>query len=133
MLIGRTEIESVSKKTNLTFDESNDCFIFYVDKENHGFEVIILKSGQYIFVQLLIERREVPIEHIEFYSKESSNEILEELIHVLNLLNQNESRFIEKSSWFGTRIKAEIKSNEKWTLFGYPGKEKKSKPAHNNA
>ncbi len=127
MVIGINEIESVAKATNLTFTESNDWFKFYVDKQDHEFEVLILKSGQYIFVQLFIEKREFPIEHIEFFSNESTNEILEELIYILNLLNQNKSRFTEKKNWFGTKMKAEIKEKEKWMLFGYPGSEVKRK------
>ena len=127
MAIEINDIESVAKATNLTFTESNDWFKFYVDKQDHRFEVLVLKSGQYIFVQLFIEKREFPIEHIEFFSNESITEILEELAYILNLLSQNESRFTEKKNWFGTKMKAEIKEKEKWTLFGYPGNEVKRK------
>ncbi len=123
MEIGLTEIESIAKATNLTFTESDDWFKLRIEKENHGFDVQILKSGQYLFVSLLIEKREFPIEHIEFYMQESKGEILEELTVNLNRLIFNESRFSESKKWFKTKMKVEIKENEEWIDFGYAGEE----------
>ncbi len=82
-----------------------------------------MKSGQYIFVSLEFGGREFSIEHIEFYMKETKEEILLELIENLTLLNLNESRVSKITNWLGNKLKVEINENNDWVDFGYPGEE----------
>jgi len=123
MNIGRIEIETISEESDINFIEERDWFKFDIVKENHGFHVQILKNGQYIFVSLILNSRGFPIEHIEFYMQESEEEVLEELIRILNLLNLKISRVSENKKRKSIKFTVEIRENDKWVKFGYPGTE----------
>ena len=133
MEIIEPKIKSVSTETSVNFTESDDWFRFEIHKEDHGFYVQILKSGQYIFVSLLIDDSEFPIEHIEFYDNESDEDVLEELIVILNYLKRNPTRFNHKKRWSGIRMKVEVQEHDEWIVFGYPRREKKGNSENSNS
>ena len=127
MQIELPNIELVSSQTDLPFVEGVDWFKFDIQKSDHRLEVQVLKSGQYIFISLIIGDRIFPIEHIEFYMGESCKEVIDELIDILNRLKRNETRYSEQKSWLGTKFKVEVKEEAEWVVYGYPGEEIKRK------
>ena len=125
MDIDLKDIDKIALGTCIPFRENKDSFTFSIQKDDHAFEVQILKNGQYIYVLLILIDQPYPIEHIEFYMNESKDEVLEELLWNLNTLNQNKTKISEHKNWLRSkRIKVEILKNNTWENFGYPVNEK---------
>lgn len=127
MKIELNDISKISKAMNLPFTEGEDWFKFKIEKEDHYFEIQLLKWGQYIFVSLFFQMREFQIEHFEFYMNETRDDVLMEFSEILYRLKLNESRVSLIKNWRGQKMKVEIKENNKWGVFGYLGKEFKRK------
>ena len=127
MNIEENDIIQIAESSNLTMIEKTDWFNFEIEKSDHSFNVKILKSGQYIFISLLVGVKEFPIEHIEFYMKETKSEILDELEQILIRLKLNDTRYSNSKSWFKKKMIAEINESNNWVRFGYPGTEIKKR------
>lgn len=123
MEILEADVKSVSIEMHLPFEEADQWFKFIINKKDHGFHVQILKTGKYIFISLVIGNQGFPIEHIEFYMKESKKDILEELTEHLQRLNRHESRVIEIQKRNQTNFKVETCEIDEWVQYGYPAKE----------
>jgi hypothetical protein len=118
--INLSDVQSISNELSIPFDEDDDGYNFHISKNTHALNIYILKNGQYIFVALIINHLQYPIEHIEFYMNETDKEIIEEAKEVLELLSQCETRYLSAGKNNKLKMFLEVLQHGVWTLFGYP-------------
>lgn len=114
-----TDIAPLAANLNIAYTEEKDAFSFRIQKEDHAFKVKVLKDGQYIFISLIVGKSEFPIEHLEFYMKETKSEILQELKEILVQLKQHKTRWLSLNN---KKRQVEINKNDEWKPLGYPGR-----------
>ncbi|ALD21420.1 hypothetical protein [Hymenobacter sp. DG25A] len=113
------DAEALAKELNIPFTETQNLFSFQLNKNTHTIAIDLLKDGQYIFVSVKEDQLKYPIEHIEFYGRETKDEILQEVKDVSALFAANETRcvFVEGQQ---RKLALEVLQDGKWERYGYP-------------
>ena len=122
MNIDFKDIEKVNQTFQIEVSEKSDYYTFLIQKEDHSFEVQLLKNGQYIYTTLYSNDNKYAIEHIEFYMNETKNEVLQEVSDEIQKLKNFQSRIIIKKKWFRNTIQVELLKRNKWDKYGYSSK-----------
>ncbi|MCB2410300.1 hypothetical protein [Hymenobacter lucidus] len=117
--ISAADAEIVAASLAILVTETQHCFAFRLSKGTHEIAIELLKNGQYIFVSLIVDQLEYPIEHMEFYMQETKTEILQEAWAMTELLYTHETRFARAVKGSASKLALEVLREGSWTQFGY--------------